>query len=440
MFKSMKRRRTPPKTPWARRKEILVITPADALTPSPGKVWMRLFEELSRDWRVFWVRAPMRGETVEAGQTGLDPVSIDTFPAIKRVLAEHVISTIFLVGPSTVETCLESLHAFASHIPYMAVLDEPWPAEKLASAQFARLEFVIGLADRLLLTDGSQPEGVEPFLRRLPLALDVMPRGGDASGLKSFSARLSTGIETAFHATQATLTNKTPPSLTGLLPRGEVQEMEKCVQDWRRSVPGVEARTMLAPAGISASGKRRLDRQWPRSRWQFYRDEHHRIELLNTSLRGCKTEFALVLTETAVLQPLSVERMLSCGRKLPLVGGVTYNRPAVPVPLAWSQWVNFGYAWMMRFNGSYRAVPQLHDDCFLLNRSVLDAVGSFDTRLGWNLAVRDYCLRLRQAGYNLFIAEDSVVSSVRHELPGDAARSEIYVNKWNIDPLALTKK
>jgi len=431
----------PVKKSWTRMKEVLVIMPAEDLTSAKDNAWSRVFESLAREWRVFMVRAPLRGESVAMGSAGLDAVSVDTFPAIKRVLSEHLISSVFLVGASTVETCLESLHSFAAHIPYIAVLDEPWPAEMQTNAKLARIEFVVGLADRLLLTNPVNSARIQPFLRRLPLEIDIIPRADDAAGLKRFVDTLSTGIQDAFQSTQSALTDKTPPAMAGLLPRTGAASLEKNLRDWRRSLPNVVERTFVAPSAVSASERRRLDRAWPRSRWLFYRDDQHRIDLLNRTLRAGKTEFALVLNEAAVLQPLCLERLLACGRKLPLVAGVTYNLSTEQAPSTWAQAAASGAAWAMRFNGSYRAVPYVHDDCFLIKRTALDAVGSFDARLDWQLAVRDYCLRIRQSGLNLFIAEDAVAFSAPRASNGsDKSFNDLFVDKWNLDPLALTEQ
>lgn len=431
----MKRDRKP--ATLDRPKEILVVLQPDAEGPQPPRRWSPVFGVLAKNWRIFWVRAPMRGERIPSGGAGFDAVSQDTMPAIRRVLSEHVISTVFLIGGEAVESCLEPLHSFASHIPYCAVIDEPWPGRREGRPTTEdRLEFTLGLADRVLLSDESHRAALEPLLRRLPAPAELIPDPRRMREFSRFCAALSRSIGRSFQEAQAALVDKTPPSFVGLLP-DDAARAERLLEEWRRCLPAVDEWWLLPGVRLPAGHARRLERRWPRARWLRPRDEQHRVELINRALRGSTREFALVLSESARVQPLFLERLLACGRKLPLVGAVGPNRSPEAAPSDWREWASFASAWALRFNGSYRSASHVSEECFLVRRAAFDAVGLFDPRLGWRLAARDYCLRLRQAGLHLFVAEDALIDGAAPADSNASPFSDAFVRKWNLDPLAI---
>lgn len=428
----------PRPAPWDRRKELLVIVPADAEGPQPAKRWSPVIGKLAEEWRVFWVRAPKQGERVPAGRAGFDAVTIDTMPAVRRVLSEHEISGVFLVGGETVESCLEPLHAFAAHVPFVVVLDSPWPAPRAGKPPVHEpLEFTIALADRVLLNDPSLRAPLEPLTRRLSSPVDDIPDPRRKKEFAAFCEEVSRSLKASYVAAQARMKDPTPPALIGLLPDG-VARAERKVGEWRRCLPDAGERWLIAPAGLSGAHARRLARAWPRARLLVPRGEEHRVELVNRALRSCSREFALLVTGRARLQPLAVERLVSCARKLPLVGAVGANRPAEDAPSGWREWTGLASAWAMRYNGSYRRAAHVGEDCVLVRRAALDAVGLLDPRVGLRLSMRDFGLRLRQAGFNLFVAEDALVDAPPVSANGHhPPYSDAFVRKWNLDPLAL---
>lgn len=424
---------------WDRRSEVLAIVPSEAVAGRPERPWAPMLRDLSRDWRVFCVPAPVRGERLESGKTGVDPVTVDTLPAIRRVLSEHEISTVFLVGGDAVESCLETLHAFASHVPYFVVLDDRWPAEPPTAAP-ERIEFILGLADRLLLTEPGLRAPLEPLMRRVNVPVDVIPdpRGRAFPG---FVESLGGSVRACFAAAQAAPGSEPAPAVIGLVP-GSFADAERRLDEWKRCLAGAQERWLIAPEELSAAQMRRLDRRWPGSRWLRAKAGTHAVEQVNRALRAATREFVLLLSGSARVQPLLVERVMACARKLPLVGAVGAHRGPDAPPSDWAQWSSFASAWALRYNGSYRAVPHLREDCFVVRRSSLDAVGLFDSRLDWPLAARDYCLRLRQAGMGLFVAEDALIDAPPQPPRNGvhAAYDQAFVRKWNLDPLSLIQK
>src|SRR3990172_3573021 len=158
----------------ADRKEFLAIFPA----PRPNQVYegrgMQLLRDLSREWRVFWCHAPSKGEVLPVGSSGFDTVSSDTLPDICQILSEQVISAVWLVGERAFRDCIQPLHAFASHIPYLVLLDQPWLQNRNGSPiDWDSVEFQLSLADKIFLTDATFPPSLDLFLRRLSVGVEA---------------------------------------------------------------------------------------------------------------------------------------------------------------------------------------------------------------------------------------------------------------------------
>jgi GT2 family glycosyltransferase len=79
--------------------------------------------------------------------------------------------------------------------------------------------------------------------------------------------------------------------------------------------------------------------------------------------------------------------------------------------------------------------------CFLMRRSAIASIGMLDERFVWGWEDMDYCLRLRQAGLRLLLAERVFVQHVgsksirkmprKERVASDLANRRLFLNKWH---------
>ncbi|MDE2490205.1 MAG: glycosyltransferase family 2 protein, partial [Elusimicrobia bacterium] len=168
---------------------------------------------------------------------------------------------------------------------------------------------------------------------------------------------------------------------------------------------------------------------------------------INQGMRAARGSRLLWLNSDAVVTPGWLERLLACADRAPWIGAVApctdeIDGPQrVPAPaFASARDLDlFAQAWALKNDGIGEGVARLTGFCFLLKREAMDRVGLLDERFGVGTYEDfDYCLRLRQAGYDLVVARDAFVRHHGHKTFGGfeamaaraAANRELFLDKW----------
>ncbi|MBI4375734.1 MAG: glycosyltransferase family 2 protein [Elusimicrobia bacterium] len=168
---------------------------------------------------------------------------------------------------------------------------------------------------------------------------------------------------------------------------------------------------------------------------------------INQGMRAARGRYLVWLNNDAVVTPGWLDRLISAAERAPWVGaagpytnetaGVQWVRPVgyrdfAGLPL-------FAEAWALRHRGRARMVHRLTGFCLLVKSEAAAAVGTLDERFGIGCYEDfDYCLRLRQAGYELVLAEEAFVHHHGHKTFGSeeamrqraAANREVFIDKW----------
>jgi GT2 family glycosyltransferase len=137
---------------------------------------------------------------------------------------------------------------------------------------------------------------------------------------------------------------------------------------------------------------------------------------INQGISRARGRYVVWLNSDAVAAPGWLTRMIACVERAPWVGAVgpsTNNirglQESGRQPRL-DQLPHFAEAWGMSHAGRARRAHRLTGFCFLHKREVVERIGLLDERFKLGCYEDfDYCLRLRQAGYELLLAEDSFV-------------------------------
>ncbi len=377
---------------------------------------------MASEWRIFWAPAP-GGARIPTGSTGIEAVEVDTLPLIKRLISEELISGVVLIGARTAAQCLEALHSYARHVPYVIVLDRPWLPAPLNEGERTKTEFLLSLADWILATDKGGIRSLETFAGRLAVPIELLP------GPSPFSERIQSlflGVQRPDFYRDIELIAFAPAGLA-----------EYRLAEWRRCLPPLRRNSFLVPNSVRAFQIGRWGQRWPGIRWLRYHGEEAAIRQINAELRRSSAGHMLFLTPSARLHPGTFVELAESARQLPLAGLVGASR-AKNAPARWKDWLFHGEAWALRHRGATRAVAQVHDDCFLLQRAVSDALGGFDPALGWSFGVIDLCIKARQNGFYVFQAEAAMLDSRPLRAAAVGGRKDFhraFLNKWNLSPI-----
>jgi GT2 family glycosyltransferase len=176
---------------------------------------------------------------------------------------------------------------------------------------------------------------------------------------------------------------------------------------------------------------------------------------VNQGLRRASGRHAVWLNNDTVVTAGWLERLLAGLERAPWVGAVgpyTNETSGVQklqqVPYKTLDGLPaFAAAWAMQHEGRMAWAHRLIGFCLAHRRSVLDEIGFLDERFGLGTYEDfDFCLRLRQAGYELFVAEDAFVHHHGHKsfdansvgfLDQVHRNREVFVDKWCRHSLAL---
>jgi GT2 family glycosyltransferase/SAM-dependent methyltransferase len=147
----------------------------------------------------------------------------------------------------------------------------------------------------------------------------------------------------------------------------------------------------------------------------------------NQGLRQSTAEFIILLNSDTIVTPNWVDRMVACAQSNPKIGlvgplsnGATYQ--SIPEIIADGDWANnllpsnisvtqMGEWIAEKSRRLYPKLKFLNGFCLMIRHKVIDQIGYFDEE---NFGVgygeeNDYCLRARQAGWQLALADDAYI-------------------------------
>ena len=222
----------------------------------------------------------------------------------------------------------------------------------------------------------------------------------------------------------------------------------ECLESLERNTPELHEVILVDSCSTDAARLRLRDLCAGKSRYRFIEnagkpglDEGYQI---GTQLaRGARILF---LSGNAAVTSGWLGGMLHCLERGPaaaIVGPMT-NDGSGPQRVGNVDYQSIGE--LETFSGDFRTlnscrripVDRLLGFCLLFTRTVLEAVGEFDARLGSDCAVDDFCLRASLAGFDSVIAGDVFV----HQHPGPrsngdgteggAGRRAAFAAKWDL--------
>jgi GT2 family glycosyltransferase len=168
---------------------------------------------------------------------------------------------------------------------------------------------------------------------------------------------------------------------------------------------------------------------------------------INQGMTAARGRWLVWLNNDVVVTPGWLERLIDCAERAPWIAAVGpctdvtvgFQRVDAPQFKNARDLAMFSEAWALRHAGRAEGVPRLTGFCVLVKREAVRLVGLLDERFGLGTYEEfDYCLRLRQAGYDLAVARDVFVRHHGHksfrsfEAMAEAARRnrELFLDKW----------
>lgn len=138
----------------------------------------------------------------------------------------------------------------------------------------------------------------------------------------------------------------------------------------------------------------------------------------NQGIVKARGEFILLLNADTWVGPHCLENLLLCAQRNPQAGLIgPYTNGGVGRQLLrglpemkMDEFLRFAKKWSKQHEGKDREVHRLTAFCLLIKRSVIERVGLLDERFGpGGYEDYDYCIRVRRAGYRIFLAQDVIV-------------------------------
>ncbi len=166
---------------------------------------------------------------------------------------------------------------------------------------------------------------------------------------------------------------------------------------------------------------------------------------INQGMRAAKGRRLVWLNSDIVVTPGWLERLEACADKAPWIGAVgpmTNSEPGRALEaraFSLKATLHSARAVSMANAGRAGSAYWLQGFCLLLKREAVERVGFLDGRFGQAFFEDyDYCLRLRQAGYELAIAEDVFVYHHWHKSFADKKtrtrqmelNRQVWIEKW----------
>lgn len=209
-----------------------------------------------------------------------------------------------------------------------------------------------------------------------------------------------------------------------------------------------------------------LAKKDPRVRVLRNRENLGFAKAVNRGMRAARGKYLVWLNNDTLVSPRWLETMIECAERAPWVGAVgpvTNNANGLQQRIADGPYTRetfafFADAWSLAHAGKTYPAHRLVGFCTLIKREAVERIGYLDERFGIGCYEDfDYSLRLRQAGYELAVAEEVVVHHDSHKtfeklggLDDRATRNrEIFIDKWcrksldfldSIDPILSTRR
>lgn len=170
-------------------------------------------------------------------------------------------------------------------------------------------------------------------------------------------------------------------------------------------------------------------------------------QAVNQGMRAARGEYLVWLNNDVIVTPGWLEGLIACAERSPKIGAVGpctnetvgYQKVSRVHYRGDKELYRFSQAWSLKNGGKAITAHRLVGFCLLLKREVVEQVGFLDGRFGIGCYEDyDYCLRVRQAGYELACALDVFVHHHGHKsfknnaaMLAQAARNrDIFLDKW----------
>lgn len=168
----------------------------------------------------------------------------------------------------------------------------------------------------------------------------------------------------------------------------------------------------------------------------------------NQGIKVATGDYILLLNNDVLLTPGWLERMVACAQGDPSVGVVgpctnnAVGQQVIDTDIEFEDNAiqKFACARLMQKAGNWFETHRIIGFCLLAKREVIDSVGMLDERFGpGGFEDFDFCLRVKQAGYKIMIAEDVFVYHIggkgysQNNLDYDKLRHknvQIFIEKW----------
>ncbi len=379
----------------AKRGKLLLIAPVDARM-------LRLSRELSRDWELHsrWpAEAPLG--------------------APKELLSRESYSAILLADDPRARGCVGPLRRFTT-APIVFIKGEPAsPGAPAAPRSGERSDQAISVAAEIW----SFARAERAWLNRRLSSL-VAPRAPRSAGLTSIVIPCLDKLDYTRKCLESVALHTSLPHEVIVVDNGSRDGTAAYVRS-RRRVRLIRNRENLGFA-----------------------------RAVNQGMQAATGRYVVWLNNDAVVTPGWLEGLIGCAERSPWIGAVGpctneavgYQRVESPSYRGGDGLLAFSQAWSLRHRGRSIAAHRLTGFCLLLKSEVIKQIGLLDPRFSPACYEDfDYCLRIRQAGYELACALDVYVHHDGHQsyasrdamLRQSAASREIFLDKWCHQALSL---
>ena len=213
-----------------------------------------------------------------------------------------------------------------------------------------------------------------------------------------------------------------PDASVIVLCRGDWESTRACLESVRRQKGPATVEILAAPFGSDRRrlrGLRELERAWPELKVLTTMTDTSWTHAANLALREARGEHLFVLSREATVAPAWVEESLRVAGSEPNIGVVGPDGEGPPSA-----------------GGTYRPVTHLRDGFLMVPRRVLERIGGFDDRFQGRGGAADYCLRARQAGYQVVEPSRPAMAATAPAEKGErGADSRLLFQKWAGHPL-----
>lgn len=242
-----------------------------------------------------------------------------------------------------------------------------------------------------------------------------------------------------------------PPSLSSLITPvyNRVEYTLRCARSVLANTPASSFEWIFIDNGSSDATARRLaDLARKNRRIRIIRNKENLgfACAVNQGLRKARGQTLLLLNNDTLVPPGWLEGLNSCLEHDPGLGAVG---PCTNEAVDLHQHRNAAYgvrhfnafavAWSLKHSGRIRPMHRLIGFCLALRRQAYEQVGLLDERFRiGGYEDYDYCLRLRQAGWRLGLAEEVFIHHFGHVSyqntsswrQTSAANREVFLDKW----------